>query len=328
MDKASDRKIEVRGNTYRLTCLRGAAMAPVVPLLFGTFKRPEFTLGWLQKKYSCKFGGVEGFSCAALTETGEAAACVGVLSWPIRFGERTELAAQMVDVATHDAHRRRGLFTQLGETVREICDAAGFSFLFGFAHPKGPAFPGWVGSLGYTHLEEVSLVEYAIPVRTLWMERLARRAGPLDAIYDRWLERRLKPHLRRDPVPANSFLAEGLAGTDRDARFFDYKKLLGNQVLTVEGGRVWVKIKHGLIVGDMEAATETEIEKTMRALERLAARSGIHQVVFQLSKGTRFSRFFERRVQARPGLNVIYRNLRSQILPEKLRFTLGDLDNF
>jgi hypothetical protein len=328
MDKASDRKIQVRGDTYRLTLLRGPAMAPVVPLLFGTFSRPEFTLGWLQKKYSCKFGGVEGFSCAALTETGEAAACLGVLSWPIRFGERTELAAQIVDVATHHEHRRRGLFMQLGEMAREICDAAGFSFLFGFADPKGSAFRGWVGSLGYTHLEEVSLVEYAIPVRTLWIERLARRAGALGAIYDRGLERRLKSLLPRDPVPANSFLTEGFAGTDRDARFFDYKKLLGNQVLAVEGGRVWVKIKRGLIVGDMEAGAQTEIEKTMRALQRLAARFGIHQVLFQLSKGTRFSRFFEGRVQARPGLNFVYRNLRSQILPEKLRFTLGDLDNF
>jgi hypothetical protein len=251
-----------------------------------------------------------------------------MLSWPIRFGERTELAAQMVDLATHREHRRRGLFTQLGEMVREICDAAGFSFVFGFADPKGSAFPGWVGRLGYTHLEEVSLVEYAIPVRTLWIERLARRAGALGAFYNRGLERKLKPLLPRDPVLANSFLAEGFAGTDRDVRFFDYKKLLGNQVLAVEGGRVWVKIRRGLIVGDMEAAAQTEIEKTTRALERLAARFGIHQVVFQLSKGTRFSRFFEGRVQVRPGLNFVYLNLRSQILPEKLRFTLGDLDNF
>jgi GNAT superfamily N-acetyltransferase len=328
MDKASDRKIHVRGDTYRLTLLRGPAMAPVVPLLFGTFRRPEFTLGWLQKKYSCKFGGIEGFSCAALTETGEAAACVGMLPWPIRFGERTELAAQMVDVATHDEHRRRGLFTQLGEMVREICDAAGFSFLFGFADPKNSVFRGWVGPLGYTHLEEVSLVEYAILVRTLWIERLARRAGTLGPIYDRGLERRLKPLLPRDPAPPNSFLAEGFAGTDRDARFFDYKKLLGNQVLAVEGGRVWVKIKRGLIVGDMEAGPQTEIEKTVRRLQRLAARFGIHQVLFQLSKGTRLSRFFGGRVQERPGLAVVYRNLRSQIPPEKLRFTLGDLDNF
>jgi Acetyltransferase (GNAT) domain len=328
MDKVSDRKIQVRGNTYRLTLLRGPALPPVVPLLVGTFSRPEFTLGWLQKKYSCNFGGVEGFYCAALTETGEAAAGLGMLSWPIRFGERTEVAAQMVDLATHHEHRRRGLFTQLGEMVQEICDAAGVSFLFGFADPKGSAFPGWVGHLGYAHLEEVSLVEYAIPVRTLWIERLARRAGALGAFYNRGLQLRLKPLLARDPVLANSFLAEGFAGTDRDARFFAYKKLLGNHLLAVEGGRVWLKIRRGLIVGDIEAQAQTEIAQTTWALERFAARFGIHQVVFQLSKGTRLSHFLEGRVHVRPGLNFVYRNLRSQIPPEKLRFTLGDLDNF
>ena len=83
-----------------------------------------------------------------------------------------------------------------------------------------------------------------------------------------------------------------------------------------------------MIAVAMRVWPQAEIEETMRALQRLAARFGIHQVLFQLSKGTRFSRFFEGRVPVRPGLNFVYRNLRSQIPPEKLRFTLGDLDNF
>ena len=48
---------------------------------------------------------------------------------------------------------------------------------------------------------------------------------------------------------------------------------------------MWVKIRRGLIVGDIEAAAPTEIEKTMRALQRLAARFGIHQVLVSIVEG-------------------------------------------
>jgi hypothetical protein len=303
-------------------------MRPLVPLLSGTFRRADFTLEWLQKKYSGEFAGVEGFSCVALTEGGEAAACLGILPWPIRSGDRVEIAAQLVDGATHHHHRRRGLFTQLGEMAREVCDAAGQSFLFGFAHPQGTSFPALVGNLGYTHLDSLDLIEYLMPIHTLWMERVARRARPLGRLYEQLLDRGLSAYLPGNSVLENSFLAEGFAGTYRDRLFFDYKMLLGNRVLALDGGRVWVKIRRGLIVGDMEGMTETEMEKTLRVLHRMANRFGIHQIVCQSSKGTRFSSFFGGRLPPRQGLNVVYRNLRSQIRPETLRFTLADLDNF
>jgi hypothetical protein len=63
-------------------------------------------------------------------------------------------------------------------------------------------------------------------------------------------------------------------------------------------------------------------------LERLAVRLGIYQILFQSSKGTRFSRFFADRFRPFPCLSVIYQNLHSQIPAEKLRFTFGELDNF
>jgi hypothetical protein len=40
------------------------------------------------------------------------------------------------------------------------------------------------------------------------------------------------------------------------------------------------------------------------------------------------ARFFAERYLALPRLTVVYRNLRSQIPVDALRFTSGDLDNF
>ncbi len=322
----SETKLEVRGTTYRLVRVRGPEMAPLVPLFRETFRRPDFNLEWLKKKYSCEFGGVEGFSCVAFTGDGQAVASLGMLPWPIRFGKRTELAAQAVDAATHHEHRRRGLFTLVGEMARELCETAGISFLFGFAHTQRHSYSGMIRHLGYTHIDD--LVEYRLPIRTFWTERVARRLGPLYPLYERHLERTLSAYLPSDPILENSLLSEGFAATHRDHAFHNYKLLGGSRVLAVDGGRVWLKVKRGFMVGDLEASSETEMEKTTRMLQRLAVRLGIHQILFQSSKDTRFTRFFADRFQPFPCLTVIYRNLHSQIPPEKLRFTFGDQDNF
>lgn len=321
-----EKVVEVGGTTYRLACVRGAEMGPLVPLFRESFRRPDFNLEWLKKKYACEYEGICGFSCVAFSEGGQAAASFGMLPWPICFGERMEIAAQAVDAATHREHRRRGLFTRLAEMAREVCESAGVSFLFALPHPKGGSYPGFVRNLGYKHIDD--LVEYRLPIRTIWMERVARRVGPLRGPYERHLQRTLRPHLPVDSVLDNSLFSEGFAATRRDQAFHEYKKFAGNRVLAVDGGRVWLNINRGLLVGDLEASSEWEMERTVRELEGLGVRLGVHQIVIQASKDTRFSRFFEARFPPFPCLAVVYQNLRSQIPADKLRFTLGDHDNF
>jgi ribosomal protein S18 acetylase RimI-like enzyme len=326
MPAAPEQEVIAGGARYWLESVRGADLAPLVPLFRTTYHRRDFTREWLEKKYRGSFGGVEGFSCIAFTEDGKAVAACGMLPWPIRFGDRTEIAAQVVDAATHPAHRRRRLFSRLVEMAHARCEAAGVSFFFAFPHRSGDSYPGFVGALGYTHVDD--LVEYRLPARTFWAQRAARRMGPLGGLYRRWVERALTRYRPADPLLPNSLLTEGSAGTDRDHAFYAYKGFAGSRVLDVDGGRVWLKFRHGIQIGDLEAQSETDMERSARALERLAVRLGVHQLVFQSSKGTRFSRFFAARWRTVPCVSFVYRNIRSGIPPDQLRFTLGDLDNF
>ena len=316
---------EAKGTSYRLAVLRGTDLASLLPLFHDAFGAGAFSADWLRRKYACEQDGVVGFSCVAFTESEEAAGSVGVLPWPVRFGDRVETAGQMVDVATGSAHRGRGLFVRLAELAREVCDAAGVGFLFGF--PNEAAYPIWMNKLGYQHIDD--LVEYRLPVRTLWAERVARRAAPLLPLYERHVRRTLEARAPADPVLENSLLRDGFAGIDRDAAFHAYKSsFAGGRVVTLDGGRVWLNVRHGLLVGDLEASSEADLDRTARSLERLARRLGVHQVLFEASKDTRFSTGLAKRFRTRPGLPVIHRDIRSQIPIEKLRFTFGDLDNF
>jgi hypothetical protein len=324
MDHAEE--IVVQGAAYRLGLVRRDGLAPLVPFFRQVYRRGDFTLEWLRRKYGGVFGGLEGFSCVALTEEGRAAGSVGILPWPVRWGDRIELAAQVVDAATDARHRRRGLFTRLGDMARDVCERAGVSFLFAFPHPGGDSYPGFMRNLGYTHVGD--LVEYRRPIRTVWMERVAGRLGPVRQVYMRHVERTLATLAPGDPVLGNSLLAEGFAGTQRDRAFHAYKSFAGSRVLEVDGGRVWLKLRHGIQVADVEAASDAGLATTAAALERLAGRLGAHRIVLLAPQGTRISRCFAGRFRPHPSVAVVYRNLRSGIPVERLRFTLGDLDNF
>src|SRR5260370_4593131 len=227
----------------------------------------DLNLAWVEKKYACQYEGVGAFSCVAFDDAGLVVASLGILPWPISFGNRTEVAAQLVDGATHGEQRDLGLSTRPREMARETCESAGISFLFGFAHPQGGSYPGLV-RIGYTHIDD--LVEFRLPIRTIWIERVARRVGPLHGLYKRHLQQTFRSYLAGDSVLDNSFLSDGFAGTRRDRAFHDYKAFAGNRVLSVDGGRVWLKVRRGLFVGDLEAPSEAEMERTVRELEGLA----------------------------------------------------------
>ena len=321
-----DRTVVVKGTPYTLTCLEGSQMTQHTAFFRRIFNRSDFTLEWLTGKYGGRFGGLAGFAAVALTEQGDIAASYGMLPWPIRHGDRVEVAAQACDVATDANHRRRGLFAMLVEVALERCREAGANFIIGFTPVGGETFPLYIRHHGYTHLHD--MVEYRLPIRTLWAERVARRLPPMHGLYRAALDRAFRPLAPADPVLENSLVAEGFAASHHSREFLDYKSFAGNRVLAIDGERAWLKVRRGLLVGDIEATTGPGIDRTLGALERIAVRSGIDAIVFQSSHDTRFTRFFPPRYRAAPCFKVVYQDIDSRIPPESLRFSFGDLDNF
>lgn len=317
--------VTLRGSRYTLLPLRGAALGCLGPLLRSTYSRRDFTAEWLERKYAGEFGGVSAFSYVALTAEGQPVATCGMLPWPIRFGDRVEIGVQVVDVATHRDHRRRGLFRRLADLAQARCVEQGASFFFAFPHRGGDSYPGFVGTLGYTDVGVHT--EYRRSIRTLWLERFTKRAG-LNAWYRRRLDSALEQLEPADATLANSLVGEGFAGTDRTAAFYAYKAFAGSRVLQLDGGRVWLKVRHGVQIGDIEAHTEREIERTMRSLATLAARVGAHRLALHAATDSGVGRFLANRWRSATSVSVVYRDAGSAIPAERLRFSLGDLDNF
>jgi hypothetical protein len=315
---------EANGVRYRVEARYGNEMTPLVRLFRDAFHGRAVDTGWFERKYGCENRSVRGFACVAFGPNGEAAGSVGLLPWLVRYGERLELAGQLVDVATGSEHRGRGLFVRLAEVVRDVCGARGVSFLFGF--PNEAAYPIWIAKLGYSHVDD--LVEYRFAVRTLPAEKAFSRIGVLQRLHENYAQH-LLDRLDAGNAMKNSLTSEGFGCVERNAAFYAYKSAFaGSRVLSVDGGLVWLRLGGQLFLGDIEARDEPDLERTLQAVRRLATRLGTTPVVFQTSRGTRLDAYLSGRWNRLPGLPIIHRNIDSQIPVEKLKFTFGDLDNF
>jgi hypothetical protein len=314
---------ESRGGSYRIAVLYGRDIEVISPLLFEVFGPRGFTPEWVRRKYACEREGVHAFACVAF-HGDRPVSVVGMLPWPIRHGDRVELAGQHADSATSPTHGGRGLHSRLVHLSHEVCEAAGMTFVFRFSNDL--SFALTTSKLGYAHLGD--LVEFHVPVRTVWAERFARRAGLAEA-YDRRFERITEPFVDSDPPLASSALAEGYAVVDRDRTYFDYKEAFGrSRVLRLGGARVWLALRHGLLVGDMSAPSDTELGDGVDALERLARRLGAHRLLFQAPEDIALSRHLATRLPVTRRRPCAYFDLGSRIPMEALRFTFGDIDTF
>jgi len=313
-----------RGGTYRLAVLHGDEIAVLAPLLREVFGERGFSAEWLHRKYDLERDGMRAFACVAFAADGGPAAAVGVLPWPFRHGDRTELAAQIGESSTAPAHRGRGLFVRLVQLAHQVCDSSGVAFVIRF--PNENSFPITVSKLGYVHLGD--LIEFRQPVQTLWTERLAGRLA-LDSAYLRYAARVVRPYEETAPGLLNSALDEGYAGVDRDSAFLAYKaRFGGSRVLALGETRVWLALRHGALVGDVAAPSDDELARGLDALGRLARRLGVHRLLVQGSGDLRLSRVLATRLPESGRRPVAYFDLRSRIPRDALRFTLGDIDTF
>jgi hypothetical protein len=312
------------GETYRLATLHGDEIGVLAPMLCEVFGSARFTPEWLRRKYAWECTGVGGFACAAFSADGTPAAAIGALPWPVRFGEHRELAIQLGESSTAPAHRGRGLYVRLVELAHEVCDQAGVALVLIF--PNRQSFPIMTSKLGYRHVGD--LAEFQPSVRTLWVERIARRAG-IGGSYERAVGRLTRHLAEAHPDPLSSVLDEGYAGVERDEEFLAYKARFGrSRVLRLDGARGWVTARHGLLVGDLAASSDDALSGGLDALGGVARRLGAHRLLFQVSPDLRLARLLRTRTPETGARPVVHFDLRSRIPPEALRFTLGDINTF
>jgi hypothetical protein len=275
------------------------------------------------KKYNTSYTGLQYIGYIAYNAENIPLAYYGVLPCFIQYNDQIILSAQSGDTMTHPLFRYKGMFVELSRITFELCRVSGIRIVFGF--PNQNSYHGAVQKLGWKMTE--TLACFTIPVRALPLESICQRFQFLNHAYKKYISWNLRPYALEQKGLPNSVACGGYGGVYRDARYQQYKTYSPAQVLSFGSTRVWLKIKSGMILGDLEIKGP-EFDQGINTLVRLARRLGLLRIVFQVSPGTPIYNLFATRFRPLPSFPVLFQDFGSGIPLDKLKFSFGDIDIF
>lgn len=236
---------------------------------------------------------------------------------------------QMTDTFTLPAHRGRGLMTHLLKKILEEHQHAGTRIFFGL--PNQNSFQVLIKKLGFTHTG--TMVYFKLKITTFPLEALCRRCR-VPALFRWWAKSVLAPFLAPGGLLLkNSALGEGYGGILHDARFFAYKSFSFNRLCRFSGIDSWLKFESGLLVGDVglpSECPEEQFDEWLSDLRKIARRTGMRQIVFQVHPHSRLGQKLSARFPHHPSWPVCCLAADGGMQPflDKMRFCYGDFETF
>ncbi len=276
-----------------------------------------------EKKYDTAYTGVECIGYIAFDEQKNPIAFYGVIPCFIRYGDQLYLAAQSADTMTHPKHQFKGLFVQLANLTFDLCRDEGISLIFGF--PNQNSLHGFLVRLKWQMTE--TLDYYNIPTGMVSLEGISKKVPFLKKAYEQYQKYILKDYLLPTNGIENSAFKDGFAGVNRNAHYLNYKTYHDTQVIKIGDALLWIKIKNGFIIGDINCRDE-DFDSIMAEVKKLALKLGLKHIQFHTSHQTRLSALFSSRYDADPSFYVLFKDLGANIPLDKIKFTYADVDTF
>ena len=288
--------------------------------VYGAATLPDY----FPKKYNTAYTGCEYAGFIAYNTQRIPVAYYGVIPCFIQQGTEIILAAQSADTMTHPQHRYKGMFVDLSNLTFELCRALGIHLIFGF--PNQNSYHGAVNKLGWKLTEMMDC--FMIPISGLRIESFANRFSFSKNFYNRYIKTILKKYIINQKGIPNSVTKENFAGVYRDAAYLEYKTYSPARVIRIGDSKIWINIKSGFLIGDIEGVDEKNFTEVMNTIKSLAKRLGVKQVQFHCSPGTSLHTLFSLHYKAIPSYPALFQDFGSTIPPEKIKFTLADIDVF
>lgn len=311
----------VTNNSYRFEKLNESNIHHLVYLykqVFGT----DYSLAFIKAKYGSDYTGIKAQGYFAFFE-GKPVAFHGAIPVIMCQVGKKELCAQYGDAMTVKSHAGNGLFTLLGEKTDDLLQTLGVRFAWGF--PNQNSEYGYVNKLHWQGVERMQA--YIFKIKSLSSEQVLRKSKIFSNLSQSRIEKKLQ-HLIVPKSNLHSVDVNNYGGIDRSNSFYNYRSFTSNSFISLNGTKVWVKPKGGLLVGDLEVVSETQVLKTIEDLKALASELGLHQLVIQASPKSKLNLILKTKFNAIDSWLIGYKNFNSEFDLTKLQFTYGDLDTF
>lgn len=275
------------------------------------------------KKYDTAYTGARYIGFIAYNNDGTPVAYYGVIPCFIQYGNNVILSAQSADTMTHPKHRYKGLFVKLSTCTFALCRIENIHILFGF--PNQNFFNSAVHKLKWIITETMDC--FIIPVSTIPLEKLSTKFSFLKMQYENYKRWVLKRFLTTQTGVANSVFMDGYGGVHRDENYLNYKAYSSTDVLRIGRSSLWIKINNGLVIGDMEVASD-DFDEVMNKVKEVTRRLGVKRILFHSGKHTRLHSLFAERYKIVSSFPVIFQDFESGIPLDKIKFTFADIDIF
>lgn len=279
---------------------------------------------FIERKFRCNAMGKDTFAFIAVAADGTVASYYNTIPYVIRYKDIDMLAAQSCVAMTHSDHRGKGLFPLLGKAVHDLTRDEGAKFIFGF--PNELSYHGLVRKMDFKHLD--TMKSFRIKVKTLPIAKILKKVGLKDQ-YMKLGETRLKKLEIKNGSFENSVFDAETGGVPRTENFIQYKSYTGCVVTEICGKKIWLKIEHVLHIGDIERCDEKTFLEIIERVKRIAATSGITDIVFNVAPGTYFDQMMTKlNYTFIDGLAILYWEFTSGLDFKNIRFTGADYDTF
>jgi hypothetical protein len=315
-------KADIEINGYHIERLCKKNLNDLDKLHTTVYRKPH-PANYFVKKYDTAYTGRELVGYIAYNEKYSPIAYYGVVPCFVKYGDQLYLAAQSADTMTHPKYQYKGLFVNLANLTFDLCQEEGISIIFGF--PNQNSLHGFLIKLKWQMTE--IMVCYIIPVGIIPVEGIAKNLPFLNNAYKKYRQYILKDYLIPQQGIENSVFKDGFAGLNRNAHYLNYKTYNDTQVIKIGRSLLWIKIKNGLIIGDISCAKE-DFDHTMNEVRKLALKLGLKQIQFHTSHQTQLSSLFSERYESIPSFYVLFKDLGAPIPLDKIKFTFADVDTF
>ena len=281
------------------------------------------SLEMVKRKFDTTYLGVDYFGHLAY-DGNLPIAFHGAIPVLMQYKENVTLAAQYGDAMTLPDYTGKGLFTKLGKCTDEQLKKAGVSFVWGF--PNQNSQYGYLNKLDWVYKERMQ--RFTITTGTLPIEKIARKNMLTQRMYDMYILKAFKQYQTRKVCKGSVYINDETVSTLRNKAYYNYKSFAGNFTVVIEGVLFWIKIKNGVLIGDIETPNKEKFYIAFEKLKRIARKNGIAEINIQASPNTPIYYLMQQYEKPKDSWVIGYKNFCSEFPLEHLKLTLGDLDTF
>jgi len=281
------------------------------------------TLDMVKTKFDTSYLGTGYFGHLAYADN-QPVAFHGAIPVLMKYKGVYELAAQYGDAMTLPEHTGKGLFTTLGKKTDEQLKKAQVKFVWGF--PNQNSEYGYLNKLNWVYKERMQ--RFNVKTAVVPIEKITRKFSVSHDLYSKHIKSVFEKYKTHKTIEGSVYMTPNTVSTSRDTDYYSYKSFTGNFTIEIEDVLFWLKIKNGLLIGDIETSSEAQFHAAFKILKQIATLNGISEINIQASPNTLITKLMTKYQNPLESWVIGFKSFSSNFPLDHLKLTLGDLDTF